>query len=231
MRRGTVDLLDLDTMAGLTIEQHIHGARNVFSALDQYVFTAERTDFTRCGLHICGRVDLHACQILCFGHIRRQHIGKRQHGLDQRADRLRVHQRITVLGKHDRVDDNIRRAILAQLVCDCLHAFRRGKHADLDRIRRDVLKHRIDLFLDHPRTDVLNVDNARGVLCDDRHDDAHAEHAVRRHGFEVSLHTCAARAVRTGNRKHFFHRILLFSGTAPQFWIPFLHKNAAVLIL
>ena len=55
VRRGTVDLLDLDTMAGLTIEQNIHGARNVFSALDQYVFTAERTDLARCGLHVCGR--------------------------------------------------------------------------------------------------------------------------------------------------------------------------------
>ncbi len=33
VRRGTIDLLDLDTMAGLTIEQHIHSARNVFFRL------------------------------------------------------------------------------------------------------------------------------------------------------------------------------------------------------
>ena len=95
--------------------------------------------------------------------------------------------------------------VLCQLAGYRLHALRRGQHADFNRIRHDVFKHRVNLLLDHPGTNVLNVDHACGVLRYDRHDNAHAEYAVRRHGFQIGLYTCTARAVRTGNGKHCFH--------------------------
>ena len=89
--------------------------------------------------------------------------------------------------------------ILAQLACDCLHTGRRGQHADLDRIGEDVLKHRVHLVFDDLGRDVLDGDDTRRVLSNDRDNDAHGEYAVRRHGLEVGLDTGAARAVRARN--------------------------------
>ena len=87
------------------------------------------------------------------------------------------------------------------------HAVRRGQHADLDRIRHNILKHRVDLLLDHLRADILDIDHARGIFRNNRHNHAHTEHAVRCHGLEISLYAGAARAVRTGDGKHLFHII------------------------
>ena len=192
-------------MTGLAVKQYVHRTRDVLAALDEHVSAALGIDATCRLLHVLRRADFHICQILRLRYVRCQHLGKRQHGLNKCADRRRIHQRITVFGEHHRINHNVRRLVLCQLAGYRLHALRRGQHADFNRIRHDVFKHRVNLLLDHPGTDVLNVDHACGVFRHDRHDNAHAEHAVCRHGFQIGLYTCTAGAVRTGNGKHCFH--------------------------
>ena len=156
-------------------------------------------DAARRLLHVRRGADLHIRKVLRLRDVGRQDLRVRQDAFDQRTDRRRFHQRVAVLGEHDRVDYDVLRLVLPELARDRLHARGRGQHADLDCIRHDILKHRVDLLLDHLRADVLDVDHARGILRYDRHDHAHAEHAQGGHRLQIRLDARAAAAIRTGN--------------------------------
>ena len=164
MRAGGVDLLNLNAVTGLAVKQYIHRTCDVLAALDEHVPAALGIDAACRLFHVLGRADFHICQILRLRYVRSQHLSKRQHGLNKCADRRRIHQRITVFGEHHRINHDVRRLVLCQLASYRLHALRRGQHADFNRIRHDVFKHRVNLLLNHPGTDVLNVDHACSVF-------------------------------------------------------------------
>ena len=151
-------------MTGLAVKQYIHRTCDVLAALDEHVPAALGIDAACRLLHVLGCADFHICQILRLWYVRSQHLSKRQYGLDERTDRGRVHQRITVFGEHHRINHDVRWLVLCQLAGYRLHALRRGQHADFNRIRHDVFKHRVNLLLDHPGTDVLNIDHACSVF-------------------------------------------------------------------
>ena len=131
-----------------------------------------------------------------------------QNQLNQCANGVRIHQRTAILSIHHRIDDHMLRLILVQLSSNRFHARRRGQHANLDRIRDNILKHCVNLLFNHFRRNILNVDDARGVFRHNRNDDAHTEHAVRRHGFQIRLYTSAARTIRTGNGQYLFDHMI-----------------------
>ena len=89
-----------------------------------------------------------------------------------------------------------------QPVGDRFDERRAGDHADLDRHRRDVLEHRVDLVGQDRRVGVLHGAHAGGVLRRQRRDGGHAEHAIGQHRLQIGLDACTARGIRSGDRQH-----------------------------
>ncbi len=80
----------------LAVKQYIHRTCDVLAALDEHV---PARPWHRCGVPPppcrSGVRIFHICQILRLRYVRRQHLSKRQHGLNKCADRRRIHQRIS----------------------------------------------------------------------------------------------------------------------------------------
>ena len=105
-------------------------------------------------------------------------------------------------GDHHRIEHDMTCVMGLQPVRYRADEFRRRYHAELDRGRRNVRVHRVDLCGDHVRCDILHTRHAHRVLCGDRGDRAHAEHPVGEHGLQIGLNACAAGRITAGDGQH-----------------------------
>ena len=73
-------------------------------------------------------------------------------------------QRITVFGEHHRINHDVRRLVLCQLPATVFMHSGEDSMPILTASGTMSSNTRVNLLLDHPRTDVLNVDHACGVF-------------------------------------------------------------------
>ena len=99
--------------------------------------------------------------------------------------------------------------VTLQRVDDHIDQRRAADHPDLHRIRHNIGKNTVQLFLQKVRCHFLHTVNAGGVLRGQRRDGAHGVHLVGGHGFDVLLDARSPAAIRTGYGQYRFHSNVL----------------------
>lgn len=59
----------------------------------------------------------------------------------------------------------------------------------------NIFKYGVNLFFNHIRGNILDVDNTAGVLCNNRNNNTHSKYTVSRKSFQISLNTCTSAAI------------------------------------
>ena len=147
MRVGIIDPFTIKPANFSIPVQQIIGIVMLMAALHQHGTAAGFSNQGRRTLHILRCLYLHSGKNLCLRNIRRQHVRHGKQSFFQNLHRILADQARTAGRNHHRIHHDIFRPVFLKLIRNRFDQPRRGYHADLHRIRTDVRKYTVKLFL------------------------------------------------------------------------------------
>ena len=118
---------------------------------------------------------------------------------------IRPAQIMAAGGDQYRVEYNILRMMRAQPVGNRTDNVGIIQHAELDRVRPNIVKHAVDLFGDKLWRNGLHRINPGCILRNDNCDSRHAVQPMRLDRFQIRLNARAARRIGAGDAENGFH--------------------------
>ena len=186
-------------MEVFAVEEDVRRIGNAMAALDQDRFGAHGSNGFGCLFHIMQTFNGFPCQHFRFRQVRRQDIGQGKEDFLQCLFGFRHQQAMAAGSHHDRIDDDVRRLVLLQLIGDDADRFRYANHTDFDGIDVDIFKDRIDLRSDEFRRDVHIPAHALGILGYDSRNDIQGKTTVSAKSLTIRCGAGSARRIRPGN--------------------------------
>ena len=183
--------------------QHVnHQIAGQMSALEQHRRRAQRQQVGHSLIQRVNAFNRATQQQRGLIQIGRHYGGQRKQRPHQHLGGFWRNQPVATGGHHDRVQHDLGQAVAGDGVSHQLHHVGCGQHADLDGVHANVIHHSIDLPLDGGQRDAVDAGHAQGVLHRDGGNGRHAIAAQGAAGFEVSLDTGTAAAIRAGDGQH-----------------------------
>ena len=186
----------------IRLGKHIVGILGAMTTLDQRGTAVTLHDAVGGGLHILLIANQRIGQYFGFGNVRSHDRSHREQLAGQGRNGIVTDELGTGSGHHNRVEHDVRGVMEGESFSNDVDDVSGRHHADFHRDRRNILKHHVDLVGENVRFGVLNGTHAGGVLCGERGDGAHAEHAASQHGLQIGLHAGTAGRVGAGDREN-----------------------------
>ena len=159
------------------------------------ILRPHRANRVRGAAHLFEIRDFESAEDVGFVQVRRDDGREGQEQLNQRVPSIGAQQMIAAFGDHDRVNDQRREMMLANLGRDRRDNLCARQHARFHNVRANVVRNGINLERDKFWRNLEYALHADRVLGGQRRDCAHPEHAARGKRFQVGLDSRAAARV------------------------------------